>query len=540
MKVQRTLKYFPAPAKVLMTVMVMLLALVIVQGIVIGIDETIIATRRRVTAKKTEEKLSEAEEQLKKIRDASKRFLPDGTVHQVHTHRPLPHDKTQKFNEIYDATGNLLWQGPDKDRPYEYLSWPTARGWREGFNEKRMKEIQIITPAFSRTLEIPVRSQDETIEIWRYNHEKEHFIGHDANGVKIGYVGATGFTDSKSQAKPFGLFKFFTAWCPKDSFSPTLLWQTNNRIYQIDFEKQQLQLLFESLESNIETMRMHNWRFAVPKSPRVAGMEYRPTIYCKSEDGKLYLIMRDPYQKLTITVPKDLYRNFIQVTATKNDIFLKCYGIDSFMPKGYSKSPELLRAQWLREHQGKPTKRWVELHRLDDRSDLELINRFDWTLPARTYPIVKDHRRLSHRYVSNVSPPLYYLVWKVFHKQLSQIRRDGEDNAIDVCAALTYEFRPANNVLNWLLSLAMVCFAFWHGWSRRTSWPRLIFWLVFAGVFNLAGLLTYLALNHTPVIKCPACGKKRGLARSDCVRCGAELPVPEPGKLDLILSENSV
>jgi hypothetical protein len=82
----------------------------------------------------------------------------------------------------------------------------------------------------------------------------------------------------------------------------------------------------------------------------------------------------------------------------------------------------------------------------------------------------------------------------------------------------------------------MVVFAFWHGWSRRTSWIRFIFWLVFVGLFNLAGLLTYLALNHTVVIKCPVCGKRRGLQIENCIRCKVKLPVPEKRELDLILS----
>jgi DNA-directed RNA polymerase subunit RPC12/RpoP len=82
----------------------------------------------------------------------------------------------------------------------------------------------------------------------------------------------------------------------------------------------------------------------------------------------------------------------------------------------------------------------------------------------------------------------------------------------------------------------MVGIAFLHGWPRRTSWGKLIFWLAFTLVFNLAGLLTYLALNHTTVIKCPVCGRRRGLIQVNCVRCGAELPIPERRKTDLIFN----
>jgi len=83
----------------------------------------------------------------------------------------------------------------------------------------------------------------------------------------------------------------------------------------------------------------------------------------------------------------------------------------------------------------------------------------------------------------------------------------------------------------------MMGFALWHGWSRRTSWSKLFLWLIIVGAFNLAGLLTYLALNHTTVIKCPACGKKRGLERFNCIRCGSGLPVPQRRPTDLILAD---
>ncbi|MHC4123930.1 MAG: hypothetical protein ACYSSI_10185, partial [Planctomycetota bacterium] len=72
--------------------------------------------------------------------------------------------------------------------------------------------------------------------------------------------------------------------------------------------------------------------------------------------------------------------------------------------------------------------------------------------------------------------------------------------------------------------------------SRRTSWLKLAFWLIFTGIFNLAGLLTYLAFNHTKTIKCPVCNRYRGLVKVNCVRCGSEMPLPEEKKTDLIYS----
>jgi hypothetical protein len=136
---------------------------------------------------------------------------------------------------------------------------------------------------------------------------------------------------------------------------------------------------------------------------------------------------------------------------------------------------------------------------------------------------------------SSVSPPAYDLLWRFFEDGMSRLskRRFG---IIRELVSITRENRGDSGFINLSLAVLMVIFAFWHGWSRRTGWGRFIFWLVFVGLLNLAGLLTYLALNHTVVVKCPVCGRRRGLQTEKCIRCRAELPVPEKREMDLILS----
>ena len=116
-----------------------------------------------------------------------------------------------------------------------------------------------------------------------------------------------------------------------------------------------------------------------------------------------------------------------------------------------------------------------------------------------------------------------------------RIKSNRSDSFIAACLETMVKDRPGNSVLNWVLSVVMMGFTFWHGWPRRTNLCKLIFWIIFVGTFNLAGLLTYLALNHTTVIKCTTCGKRRGLEKIDCVRCGTVLPIPIQRKTDLIL-----
>jgi hypothetical protein len=539
MKLKTNLKYISIPAKIFMTVLVLLFAVLILQGIIIATDEVIRRPERRTTTSKSQEELSQEEKRLDRINRSAKEFFPDGTIHLVYVEGINPGRKGEAEREqIYDVNDNLLWEGLTSDSPYKYLSWADRlRRSRDIFTNDQMKQMQMITPAFSRTLEVPVRSEQNIIQIWRYNPAKDYFVGY-ANGEKIGYIGSTGFTKSKSQSQRFGKFKLFTAWCPMDSLSPTLLWQTQSRIYEINFEKQEVDLLLESPEINM--VEIPAWRDLKPGTEEyIDTKEYRPMLRCITKDGKHHLIMQEPQQKLTITVPEDWknwYGNHCRFTATKEAIFMYRGWIESSPPPDYRKSPKLYQ-QWRYNFHSQPQNSSVELYRVDNQGKLKLLNHYSWTIPARPESVVKikDSRTLAKRYVSKFSPPLYDWAWHLLGiKVWSEIYQH----------TLTYEFaqmmaeiRPGDSIFNLLLSAAMMCFALWHAWGRRTSKMKLAFWLALVGAFNLAGLLTYLALNHTAVIRCPVCGRNRGLTQVNCVRCGEDLPAPERGKLDLIFNK---
>jgi hypothetical protein len=93
---------------------------------------------------------------------------------------------------------------------------------------------------------------------------------------------------------------------------------------------------------------------------------------------------------------------------------------------------------------------------------------------------------------------------------------------------------PASFAISVTISLAMAAFALWHGWARRMCWWAFSIWLLFVAAFGLAGLLSYLGLNHTPIVRCGACGRKRGLQGPACPACGAELPKPATRDVDLL------
>jgi len=543
MKFKNSLKYTAVSSKVIMTIMVFLFVLFILQIITIEVSREIYRISRSENIKKeaveTQKQLSEAEKQLKRIRISSKVYLPDGTLLQVYDTSEHLRRYGRRVNrekdklQIYDVNSNLLWEGLRKDNPYEYLSWPSRTNVHLDY--RRINSYRMITPELSRSLEIPVRSQERTLEVWRYHWEKEYFVGYNTAEGKIGYIGSEGFTESKSNVKPFGTVKFFTAWCSEDSYSPMLLWQTKRKIYQIDFERQKINLIFESPQSDIKIFKWHKWKLDTEELSQKPGLIYRPAIQCQTEDGKHYLIMQEPEQQVAVNIPEDWQSDFVRLTATKKDVFLNYNGRSPVFSREYLTSPKLIQ-QWIEKIKGKPTNHWVELYKVDDAGNLELRNRFDWTTPPPKgrNTIMHPLRKLQW-YVNSTSTVLYDIVWEVFGQSLRQKSRSSE-SFIAGCSEIIVQGRPFNSVLNWVLSVLMMGFALWHGWPRRTNLYKLIFWIIFVGIFNLAGLLTYLALNHTVVIKCTVCDKRRGLERIDCVRCGKQLPLPQRSQLDLIFN----
>ena len=183
----------------------------------------------------------------------------------------------------------------------------------------------------------------------------------------------------------------------------------------------------------------------------------------------------------------------------------------------------------------KPEKMWVELYRVGDSGSLKLLNSFEWIRPTTTK---REKERLDEQIyaaVMKISPMAYDLAWYLFGDKLEHHARQDSGMSSGY-AQIVMKFRPGKSVVNVVLSVLMMGLALWHGWARRTGWGRLIFWAVLAGMFNIAGFLVYLALNHTATIKCPACGKSRGLEQNTCIRCGANLPKAEPRAVDLLYS----
>jgi hypothetical protein len=523
MKSKNVLRYFATPAAVFSTLVVFLLLILLVQGIFYGLLPEFIT-------EKVVKQPGGVEDPNWRLVHGKKEFLPNGTIHLVLTVGYGKAGEQYNQEQIYDANNLLLWKGLHKDRPYNYLTW--AQYPKEAIGSRWILELGMINPTFSRSLEIPVSTQDQVKEAWRYDSCSEVFTGYEIKGSRIGYMGARGFAESKSDAVPLGKFELCWNWFAQNSLNPLVLWQTNRRIYEINFQERTITSLFETADANIIDLRMKNWEHS-GDAKLDSDEQYRSLICFKTDrDGQYHLLLRQPQEQLKVAGAD--YRKGAEFTATRNGVYM-CQQTSDSNPPAPGESIEIRQKYWS-EYFKRPHMNGVELYRVKDDGSLLLLSKFDWIMPARRIAAREDLQTQLRRYLSIVSPPAYRMAWRWGTE--SRLHPPLVDD--NVVAGAFWEivqwWHPINRIANWVVSVLLMCLVLWHGWARRTSWASLVFWVIFAGLFNLAGFLTYWALNHTPVIKCPVCGRYRGIGRTDCVRCGAELPKPKPQKLDLILT----
>ena len=309
MNAKNPIHYIARAAGVFMATLLVLLLVVAVQAITFEVASVFwTATPASSTEPKQELTLEQARTQ--RITLARKEFLLDGTLHLVtesgrdrwqllRASNPL--DTPMGQEQVYDVNDRLLWDGPPKERPYDYLSWAQDTR-RDSLTYQRMRNLQqLVEP---RILEIPVATQEQLREEWRYLPWDDCFVGYSLEGGRAGYLSAAGWTDSKADVRPFGPFQSFQAWWPPDSHSPTLLWQTEQCIYEIRFASRQIEMLVESPRSRIEYVAMNpGYRFWLASSETMART--RPLLHCRTSDEVHHVILKDPDQTITVATPQE-------------------------------------------------------------------------------------------------------------------------------------------------------------------------------------------------------------------------------------------
>ncbi len=531
MKLNGILRYVAGTGRILTAVITLLTVVLILEGSIIGIMMAFVAPPREIP---TLGELTPAELDSRRISRSRKEFLPDGTIHLIYE-KNLGGSYRQELN-VYDANDNLLWTGFTNDLPYEHIEWAISGRSVLRNPASYLDEMQWISLELSRSMIIPVVDHaSRIIERWKYVPTKRHFIGYGSNGNIIGYAGASGFVQSDSKVQPFESPQSLDAWSPADSSSPVLMWRTRQHVYEIRFESRQVEILFDLPGSMITRAGMNtSWR------NRSGETKTRPMFYAATDDGRQHVLFDGPTERLTLVPPQAAKIYDVKLAIADEKVFLTYYGREG----GPAPKDLEARKRWNDKWRTKPGKLWTELYRMNQSDGWKLVTRFEWmSVPWKKYMIGTDYDKFVERTkacVTILSPPVFMAAWawEGYVKEMylqNRSRREWNFLArllVDVIIKL----HPRNSSWNLILALAMVLLAGWHGWPRRTSYVTFGFWIVFVGAFGLTGLLTYLALNHTPVIRCEKCRKRRGLRNPNCPACNAELPVPEPREVDLMLN----
>jgi len=524
-----------AEAAMVLTVMVVAVCIVEVVGEVAA--SALLSPRRGGMAAGGEPATDEQKRQ-RRIERSAKEFLPDGTVHLVERVGRRSGDSGEEEVRIHDAADKLVWSGRRKDVPHEYLEWGarSVNPRSPGINSRQMARAHQVDPEkVSRAFVVPViRNGTAVAERWLYEPGRERFVGTDAERKPLGYAGAQGLVRRGADAQGLGEFRYVVAWCPPAVRTPTLLWLTTGRLYQIDFDERTVTVLFDVGEQQIVNVLMSNWPQL--EETDAAG---RPFLGVITRQGQCRLLFRRPDRRITVDLPDGCDPYLVAVASRGGEVFLKHAGAGQRPSPPGPMLPDTWM-QWSRQGRRKPRKRWIQLDRVDAEGNLARAGRFDWTVPPPSgleaeLQFDRWHAGLR-RVTTAVLPPAAEAFW--FAVVDPMLRRRTPDVPVPLDADVIEaagRLVPSSRLLCWPLSLLMGLLVYLHGRRRRTSWAWLIGWCAVAVVFNLAGLLTYLALNHSSVIRCASCGRHRGLRTPHCPTCRAELALPKPTEHDKVL-----
>jgi hypothetical protein len=517
---EKTVKWLK-PAQVLMTLCVLVAVVMICQFTIVEFSKYY---SQQVFRGKPSQipVLSEAERYQKEIREARKEFLFDGTAVLV---QETGHSGGPKTVRVADANNRTLYDGPEDKNPYSYISWSDKGPYSfdtsmslsgtEGYRR---------VDGFSEILCIHTVGPDMRASgTWVYDPALRAFTGHNLQGQVTGYLDAQGLCLRKQDIQPLekgvGLRRLKEA----DAANMMAVWLGVHSAYLIDFEAGTVKRVFHSEDDPARIVQVSHWD--APKT----GL-YLPimTVSRESGQGTIFIPSGEQGERLIqIHVPPEWSW---EVAATRSGVFLRRHTITGY-PQ--SRDPRAF-SEWWEQNRARPKQHIEQLMEVRSDGNLKPISSFEWTQPGSPDESASLQARLNRRIsqaIASFSPlPSIWLPRSVGSMDRTRL---GGYLLYMILPLSTFDMYGPSTLA---VTLVLAFLTFLHARPRRTGWGSLTFWIVFVLAFNLAGLLTYLALNHTPVIRCPACGRRRGLLRPDCPSCHAHLPAPERRPTDLILA----
>jgi hypothetical protein len=504
-------------ARIFMTLVACLVLLMICQTIIKGFASDYV----RVSFPNKAPQISEADQKLKEISDSRKEFLFDGTVLLVKETTPRGSTDQNKTVRVADANDRTLYDGPLDKSPYSFIQWSD-----EGPLHFPVTSLTTMAQHyggnvdFSQMLCVGTRGSDGVpLGTWVFDPAIGAFTGYDFEGRITGYLGAQGLCLQRRDIEPFEQGASFRRFEKAGAVNPMALWVSAYSVHLIDFGTLEVRRIFHWDDDRITSVQTNHW-----EDPNTSP--YLPCVGAFTADVRGAIYLPDSQRLIQIQAPSGPSWSFSVVVATRQGIYLRRQRI-----LGYPQTRDrAILLRWWLENRDRPKQHLIELMKVQDDGDCTLVSSFGWTQPPQRDTSELARQRLAQRINQAVSvvsplPDRWVSQWFPYNYGgywWSLVR--------------PFIYMEIHWPSNLAVTLVLTLLTFFHAWPRRTGWGKLVFWIILVMVFNLAGLLTYLALNSTPVIHCQACNKKRGLLRADCPACHSLLPPPKPKPTDLILS----
>ena len=524
MHTQKYLKCFAKPIKTLCILLVIMFLAGIAQIIVTEIYREFTRDQwDHSRMKKNVVELTEQEKQQWNTHNSGKSFAPDGTIYLI-SNAISPGSREKKFI-VKDQQDKILFEGKEEDNPCTFIQWqPKSKNSFSRYRQQNLNELNLIAGEFSRYFVVPiVNDNNKRIGHWIFDTDKRIFKYYSIAGEQLGYIGANGYTEIKSETVGFEKCERMESWLRPNSYDPIMFYQTQNALYQIDFQNKQVDTLAKTDNDPIRRMVMNNWQEA-------ETYDYRPSLAIFTNSNKFYLYLKNPEQVIKSQLPDDFPNYGTPMYAANDNTIYARYEETLGIPN--TDDIEVLIAWW-RDNQNKAKEHRIRLFEVDNTGNFSEKSSFVWTEPG-IHPNV-DYLMIPDTFpsvVNSLSSPVP--LWATYHWLKTGVHRQWSGWG-HVIMSFIQAYSSFKIFINLCVMAVFAALAFLHGWPRRTHIAKLIFWTVFVFLFNLPGFLTYLALNHTPIILCANCGKKRGLLQDACCRCGTALALPKAKETDLVM-----
>lgn len=521
--------YYPAAVaiKIFCTVFVLLFLTGFVQVIVFELYKQFIYSSPRTDAEIADAELTEQEKQQQDIDYAEKEFGTDGTLYLVN-YTDVPGVSNERNVVVKDKDGAILFTGKEKDNPYSFIAWRSndrqQYSYSPSANQDYLNELNMISMSFSRSYTISVVNADnKRIGHWLLDARKRYFAYYSIGGQCGGYLGVNGYSQDAGDAESFADCVLMDSWLAPNSYNPMLLYQTKFAVYQIDFQKKQVEMLVKTEQDPIEMMETYNWREKM-------DIPSRPMLKVTAKSEKIFLVLKNPQRTIEIQPSEEFRYNYLQIAVVGDKMWCR---LREIIGRPKTDDSKVIRAWW-DANLNKPMQSRIRLFEIDEAGNFVERNSFAWTRPAYkwtadSYSQEEKRRHLINSFSSRVPGWIAAGILEIAGE--ANMARSRYCRMLMDCVDVT---TPFNQAVNLSLMTLFALLTLVHGLPRRTGVAKLLFWIGFVLLFNLAGFLTYLALNHTPVVRCASCGKWRGLAQDACCRCGAVLPLPRGKETDLL------